>query len=921
MNFFRQPAPHSTGAEKKRRFFRQTEENPPMNGKSTSKTAISRRILLRIMLTLGILFFMTCPCQAASNLTVDRTIVSRGTPLNFTYDLSDRAGSFDHAELHLEARAGSNFYPYDAIQLSGIKGTVAFSDTDRGDRLNFYLVMLDSEGNEVDSIYPDFEITYSGDPWVFPHPVTHSKLNYSAAAANTGETISVDYEFTGGTGDSEINSMGWQVCDTDGSTLLWSLSSPRSTEFSGTLSLNATMPGLHKFYYHVEDSDGWHYQFFDQNGILVSGDDLTGAPLSLDLFWSDENGNPVDIAQDPVQTGQKILLSWSMSGGYTAYEGYYSMTPVSGNASFSYMGQNGPTGSFEFTVKSRENLELSITVHDNHGNVLDQTVTIPVKAPDPEIRISRAEQDYYLFPDVPLAEWSESAYSTTFLTDIEAFNLYEPVSWQLEQISGTAVAELITWEEYYTVLSLKALPSSQEDCVWTIHCVSGDGQTLGSVSCTVHFKDPNSSKLPESWEQISMMNDGGKWVADLDESIMMDQVFRFKDGWSIPGETVTVDAASSSSNFEKNREFEPEGSFRMTESDIYPVDVSMRCCNIVCDFSVLLYVRDSSGDMPKKKPIVSMNAYGEPTQTGDTRFYFDSGLTISESIANKAFSLPWVLTCTVENMELFPDGLQWEMTKVSGNADLALETRNNGMNADLAVQAMPTSAGVSAFEILCLDQGEVIWRQTSSVDVRPLNYALPTGNLRTGGNSANGMWYAAVGEEIPMSDSFEFTNSWRIPGESNLLVSMDSSSDSFWDNVWCGEGLDWIMQLWEDGIYSVTVFTSCCNVTWGQEYTLYVGVAPRITGDTIRIPGNVKEIQAESFMNTNAEIVIIPEGCEAIGDYAFANAARLKEVEIPASVKELSETAFSGCGQLVFITKSEEAAAYAEMQGFLVFSN
>ena len=93
-------------------------------------------------------------------------------------------------------------------------------------------------------------------------------------------------------------------------------------------------------------------------------------------------------------------------------------------------------------------------------------------------------------------------------------------------------------------------------------------------------------------------------------------------------------------------------------------------------------------------PEISLNAYGmDVSQTGETRFYTADGLSVSDPVVGRAFSLPGVLSCTVENMNLFPDGLEWDMTRLSGNADMELHTRNDGMNADLDMLTTPASTG------------------------------------------------------------------------------------------------------------------------------------------------------------------------------------------------------------------------------------
>lgn len=577
----------------------------------------------------------------------------------------------------------------------------------------------------------------------------------------------------------------------------------------------------------------------------------------------------------------------------------------------------------EGTVGSGGGLFLSRTpetgVHDNHGNSLPHEATVPLAG---ELMISRPEQNYYLFPEAELSEWNDSAYSQARLAEINAFGLSgSDLSWNLQRVSGSAGAELDSWGEA-AYLTLTELPDSAEDCVWKITCTSDNGPSLDTL-CTVHFlQAPAGLGLPEGWEQVSMTEDG-KWAADMDEPIQVSSVFRFANGWCVPGASVTAEASPDSAIFRENYQDLGANGFSMDAPGVYAVDIVVRCCNIECAFTVPLYIRNEDGSLPELVPEITLNAYGmDVSQTGETRFYTADELSVSDPVVGRAFSLPGVLSCTVENMNLFPEGLEWDMTRLSGNADMELHTRNDGMNADLDMQTMPVSNGDSVLEIRCLSQGAVVWSKICTVHVLPLDDPLPTGNNRTGGYSVNGGWYAEVGEDIPMSDIFDFRAGWRISGESHILVSMDSDDDSFWENLNCGEGLEWDMCLRNEGIYPVTVITSCWNVSWGREYMLYIGKTPsdkRITGDTLRIPADVKDIRAESFMKTNAQVVIIPEECGSIGAKAFAYSPRLEEVRIPESVTELDETAFEGCSMLrVFVTRSEAAILYAVENNIMI---
>ena len=94
------------------------------------------------------------------------------------------------------------------------------------------------------------------------------------------------------------------------------------------------------------------------------------------------------------------------------------------------------------------------------------------------------------------------------------------------------------------------------------------------------------------------------------------------------------------------------------------------------------------------------------------------------------------------------------------------------------------------------------------------------------------------------------------------------------------------------------------------------GVLKRYRGhDTeVVIPDSVREIGSSSFVDLRGvermlmedeeydapemETLVIPEGVEKIGDYAFAYCTNLRSVTIPDSVRSIGDRAFEGCESL-----------------------
>ena len=84
-----------------------------------------------------------------------------------------------------------------------------------------------------------------------------------------------------------------------------------------------------------------------------------------------------------------------------------------------------------------------------------------------------------------------------------------------------------------------------------------------------------------------------------------------------------------------------------------------------------------------------------------------------------------------------------------------------------------------------------------------------------------------------------------------------------------------------------------------------------VCGDTnaITTPSDLICIDDEAFRNSDACYVVLNNGIEKIGDFAFADCDSLYGIVIPASVTEISENAFDNCGTMAIIA-AEDSYAY-----------
>ena len=89
------------------------------------------------------------------------------------------------------------------------------------------------------------------------------------------------------------------------------------------------------------------------------------------------------------------------------------------------------------------------------------------------------------------------------------------------------------------------------------------------------------------------------------------------------------------------------------------------------------------------------------------------------------------------------------------------------------------------------------------------------------------------------------------------------------------------------------------------------------------LPDGLKIIRREAFQGSTAECFVLPDGCVEIGERAFADCAKLRQVKIPASVTTIADNAFEGCGAglVIVAPKGSMAESFAQAHGITVTSD
>ncbi|MBQ8129868.1 MAG: InlB B-repeat-containing protein [Clostridia bacterium] len=91
---------------------------------------------------------------------------------------------------------------------------------------------------------------------------------------------------------------------------------------------------------------------------------------------------------------------------------------------------------------------------------------------------------------------------------------------------------------------------------------------------------------------------------------------------------------------------------------------------------------------------------------------------------------------------------------------------------------------------------------------------------------------------------------------------------------------------------------------------------PRMTSRLV-LPSGLWEIRERAYAGTEFGSIVIPEGVETVGPYAFADCAELTKIIVLSADTDFADTAFEGCAGLTFLAPAGSTAqAFAGAHGY-----
>lgn len=205
-----------------------------------------------------------------------------------------------------------------------------------------------------------------------------------------------------------------------------------------------------------------------------------------------------------------------------------------------------------------------------------------------------SESGFYFAPGL-------SIYVGRMYSSVQLFTVYtdsgnterpagKPV-WTFEQTAGTALAEVDDGTDINTkYIRLKTMPTQEETAVWHVTCKWG-GQTL-EKDLAITFREAPS--LPTGIEYTG----AGPWKVATGERLEIDRLFRFSDGWSLPGVPVRVSLLYSSREFSDAYLFKGMDDIIAKVPGAYSARIAVQCANINLIKDMMVYFTDTDGVIP-----------------------------------------------------------------------------------------------------------------------------------------------------------------------------------------------------------------------------------------------------------------------------------------------------------------------------------
>ena len=221
-------------------------------------------------------------------LTPDKSCINAGETITIEYSVTGGSGSYKTINYRWQTDSGGSTIYGSYVYVSGPNGIISYTP-ETGTKTKLWFYVQDSEGRSEGKFSEEIEI--QGFDIVEPITIT---LTPDKSSINAGETITIEYSVTGGSGSYKTINYRWQT-DSGGSTIYGSyvyVSGP-----NGIISYTPETGTKTKLWFYVQDSEGRSEGKFSEEIII----------------------NPIVIVLAPypsvVYSGETVMIEPSINNG------------------------------------------------------------------------------------------------------------------------------------------------------------------------------------------------------------------------------------------------------------------------------------------------------------------------------------------------------------------------------------------------------------------------------------------------------------------------------------------------------------------------------------------------------------------------------------------------------------------------------
>lgn len=496
-----------------------------------------------------------------------------------------------------------------------------------------------------------------------------------------------------------------------------------------------------------------------------------------------------------------------------------------------------------------------------------------------------------------------SIVSTCIITDNSIEELYgDEIIWKAEKLTGDCLTVALRADQSSASLYVvNAKETGQE--VWRVSCTFRG--ITDYVDVTIDALEARTG-LPET---VTLYQTAFSGMIGNTVHVPL-AVQCLPDGTALPSTENEAWSFATDGNTAAHAEWsfsDNQMNICFSESGYYGGQLIYKAGNVSYSFPITFAVTD-------EESVQAVPAHMDVSVSRDTVTVYPEGET-NVPIVNAVLS-DSLDAYSISSIAAYAErcGTAWTLETVSGTACSLSVQQVNAASVRLLLDSISGTGNV-VYRIKCTIAGTTYSAQ-GTVHVAKSSEARPQPEMQ------QSYFVTPTGTSLTIDASFYDRTS---------SAKLCDGKDSIWDNAealaamgyeYKTSGDLWLPVFYEAGNYTTTVTNMIGNLPCSQEIRIAAYTARNLpaSASMLTFPSALKTIDDEAFMGVSVNVVDLRgTNISSIGAYSFANIGDLMRVYVPASVRSIDPTAFSGCRDFVICcVEGSYADSWAKQAGYPV---